>query len=277
MKKLGNGYRAVIAAPGTAPEDKERAHNNLGVFLVTTKEAEAALKEFAKVADSRLPDAHVFLANYGCALEALDRPDEALEKYLQSLQREPGDTLASDGAVRALKALKADARPAAARGLFAVKDLPVTAAGDAAYELLASWGPGAGADAVAPHLLRYYAAFPVDAARFAKVEEPRLKKLIEKKMAPAWVPELIEVYQSEKFPTRPDPAELAIHPNPARAKLEKAAPAWARLLEGNGEAAEAARRDFARVLKLAGDGFRTRVVAGEEFQPPPAEQCSGGT
>ncbi len=274
-QKLEAAYRAVLAAPAATPDDRERACNNLGVLLVTVGRPADAVKEFARTPNPRLPDAHAYLANYGRALEAAKRPAEALKQYLRSLELKPQNTRATDGAVQVLKGTEKDAdRVAGANALFAVTDLPVTTAGAIAYRLLAAWPPGPAANSVLPHLIRYYAAFPVDAERFEEVEKPRLAALATDGAVPGWVTELTAVYEHPERFSPPTALELAKSKERALPDWEKLLPMWEPVLRG--ESAAGARRDFARVLKVAGDGFRTNAAPeGKLARPDLARQAVG--
>lgn len=262
-KRLEGVYREVIYDLHVSPEDREEACNNLGVYLLNEGKPQDAVKVFAEVPDPRWFDAHVYLANYAWALEVTKQPEEAVKRFSQSLTRKPEYTRAADGIIRILKAgtLRPVAEMLGVKSLFGVEGLPVTAGGDAAYELLAVWGNGESADLILPYLIRYFARFPVDVTRFEEVEKPRLLALTNVwKTQPSWLTELLKLYEYPTFPELPTTAEIRERDYQALPNLAKSLPKWAVVHERATAEVSSFRRDFARVLQLAGDGFRVRAA-----------------
>ena len=259
--RLVSAYMAVKNEQALQGSDVwRRAVNNLGVRHLTDgrpADAAAAFRDLFQAGDPPMESAYLFQANYARALELTGDPLGAADRFLASLKARPAYGRAADGLVRVLKAMSAKkdtpagrTRVSLAEAALNVKGLPPLTLGAMTTDLLIAWRDEAAADILLPHLVRYYATLPVTAGRFAEVEKARLDEIAKSDRLRARMAELTAAYTEPGFAPGPDPVMVD-----GRTALRE----WGTELNKPGVAA-----DFARLLKVAGDGFRSRVTSAAD-------------
>ena len=179
-------WNAVIAEYTHAMEvgttaQKEFARNNLGVLYLRLKKPADAVEVFEKDLELTTADAHVYLFNYGRALEAKNRPDDAYKQYLASLKSCPNFAPAAKRALTLVgQRPEKEGVPAAVElcgRLLCPKAHQVELVGDALPKLFGTWKSGA--SDLLPVVVDYYIAAGVNSQSFKDVEIPRLEKIQE--------------------------------------------------------------------------------------------------
>jgi hypothetical protein len=173
-EQLKQLYQEVQANQRQGGIEYDKASNNLGVMYLQKGEATKAIEEFGKVGNHLGKDKYGFYYNFGKALEAAHKPENAFEKYWLVLEQEPGSYLAAQALARLLvKNPKLPGRLPQAIKLLRFydgdeKDGRQQLLGPLVYELLAGWDQNRQGelDALLPFLAAHLARDGVDQERF---------------------------------------------------------------------------------------------------------------
>jgi hypothetical protein len=250
-------------------KQKTLACNNLGVYYLKQKDYPKAIAEFGRMENSAEANA-VYNYNYGRAHELAKQPKPAVRQYGKALAKDPSFGRAATVAEELIATQRATERVRAARYLLdellpAKPDPPAPGAppravspaiGRLLYSLLAKLQSDPDSEALASYSLRYLVRSRADAQRFASVDWPALKA----------------VESNERLVTPLQGLHDLFGESLTKGKTRVVLPSdnvfdWfpmCRTFDRNDQDDRpTARRELARLLKAAGDGFAAQALKAE--------------
>jgi tetratricopeptide (TPR) repeat protein len=217
------------------PAERIEAQNNLAVFSLRAGEPENALRLLESIDAGTLgpEERQVYDYNYARALEQSGKGQEAYERYVKVLQKDPAFEPAITGAFRVLRSSSVPRVREAAQ--FAISLLAKGQQEPTGEEVRQTLGVWSGAQQLLAVLLEYYRQSNLTLANYRGKESPWLRALA--KRNPSLAPAIKEITVASE-------GEMPILVDPQEARLFF--PAWS---------GGSSKKQFSSFLKMVGDWY----------------------